>query len=153
MSIALVVTAGALVSAGTYLLLQRVLTRIIVGFVLLAHGANLLLLAAGGRAGDPPFSAADGSVPDDVAEPLPQALALTAIVISFGMLVFLLALAHRSWALTGDDEVEDDVEDRRVSASIGGTDLRSDTPEDAEDVDPGDAVADRPHDDRSADPR
>lgn len=114
MSVALVVTAGLLVSIGTYLLLQRVLTRIIVGLVLLAHGANLLLLAAGGRAGDPPFAGASDSGPD--AEPLPQALALTAIVISFGMLVFLLALAYRSWALTGGDEVEDDIEDRRIAS-------------------------------------
>lgn len=114
MSIALVVTAGLLVSIGTYLLLQRVLTRIIIGLVLLAHGANLLLLAAGGRAGAPPFAGSPVGEPD--AEPLPQALALTAIVISFGMLVFLLALAYRSWALTGNDEVEDDIEDRRIAA-------------------------------------
>lgn len=114
MSVALVITAGLLVSIGTYLLLQRVLTRIIIGLVLLAHGANLLLLAAGGRAGEPPFAGPSGVEAD--AEPLPQALALTAIVISFGMLVFLLALAYRSWALTGDDEVEDDIEDRRIAA-------------------------------------
>jgi multicomponent Na+:H+ antiporter subunit C len=46
---------------------------------------------------------------------MPQALALTAIVISFGLTAFLLALAYRSWQLTGDDLVEDDVEDRRIA--------------------------------------
>jgi multicomponent Na+:H+ antiporter subunit C len=47
---------------------------------------------------------------------MPQALALTAIVISFGVGALLLALAYRSWQLTGDDLVEDDVEDRRIAA-------------------------------------
>lgn len=115
MSIVLIGTAGILVAVGTYLLLQRMLTRIVIGLVLLAHGANLLLLAAGGRAGEPAFVEKDATSIDGYGEPLPQALALTAIVISFGMLVFLLALAYRSWALTGDDEVEDDVEDRRIA--------------------------------------
>ncbi|HVM03152.1 MAG TPA: NADH-quinone oxidoreductase subunit K, partial [Acidimicrobiales bacterium] len=79
---------------------------------LLGHGANLLLLLAGGRAGRAPIvGAGDGPV----ADPLPQALALTAIVITFGITAFLLALAYRSWLLRHDDEVEDDVEDRRIA--------------------------------------
>ncbi len=49
------------------------------------------------------------------ADPLPQAMVLTAIVIAFGVSAFLLALAYRSWTLTGEDEVQDDVEDRRIS--------------------------------------
>jgi multicomponent Na+:H+ antiporter subunit C len=52
---------------------------------------------------------------EDLADPLPQALALTAIVISFGVTALLLALAYRSWLLTSDDEVQDDVEDRDVA--------------------------------------
>ena len=55
--------------------------------------------------------------PDDFADPVPQALVLTAIVISFGTTALLLALAYRSWLLTSDDEVADDVEDRMVGAS------------------------------------
>lgn len=47
-------------------------------------------------------------------DPLPQALALTAIVITFALTTFLLALAYRSWMLLGHDEVQDDVEDRRI---------------------------------------
>ncbi|HEV2810402.1 MAG TPA: Na(+)/H(+) antiporter subunit C [Acidimicrobiales bacterium] len=112
----IVVTAlavGALYALGTYLLLQRQLTRIVIGLALMAHGANLLLLLAGGRAGRPPFVGGGDGGP--VADPLPQALALTAIVITFGVTSFLLALAYRSWVIDRDDEVEDDVEDRRIA--------------------------------------
>jgi multicomponent Na+:H+ antiporter subunit C len=95
-------------------LLQRNLSRIVIGLGLLAHGANLLLLIAGGRAGNAPLVGDGGGGP--FADPLPQALALTAIVITFGVSAFLLALAYRSWTLTKSDEVEDDVEDRRIAA-------------------------------------
>ncbi|MFP5377939.1 MAG: Na(+)/H(+) antiporter subunit C [Acidimicrobiia bacterium] len=112
MILVLALTVGALYAAGTYLVLQRALTRIVLGLALLGHGANLLLLLAGGRAGRAPIvGAGDGPV----ADPLPQALALTAIVITFGITAFLLALAYRSWLLRHDDEVEDDVEDRRIA--------------------------------------
>lgn len=111
MSGVLVLGAAGLFGLGTWLLLQRRLSRIIIGVGLLGHGANLLLLLAG-RRGAPPFSP-DGV--DGVADPLPHAMALTAIVITFGITTFLLALAYRSWTLTRDDEVEDDVEDRLVA--------------------------------------
>ena len=105
---------AVLYGTGVYLLLQRTLTRIILGLALLSHGGNLLLMIVGGRAGVAPFiGAITGG--QTVADPLPQALALTAIVISFGITAFLLALAYRSWQLTHDDEVEDDVEDRRIA--------------------------------------
>lgn len=107
---------GVLYAAGTYLLLQRTLTRIVIGLVLLGHGANVLLLFAGGRAGDPPIGDGEGVEPAATADPLPQAMALTAIVITFGIIAFLLALAYRSWTITRDDQVEDDVEDRRIAA-------------------------------------
>ncbi len=112
----IVVTAlvvGVLYALGTYLLLQRQLTRIVIGLALMGHGANLLLLLAGGRAGRPPFVGGDEVGP--VADPLPQALALTAIVITFGVASFLLALAYRSWVIDRNDEVEDNVEDRRIA--------------------------------------
>lgn len=111
-NLTLALTVGGLYAVGIYLLLQRTLTRIVIGVALLAHGGNLLLLAAGGPAGVPPLiGGANGTVSD----PLPQALALTAIVIGFGVSAFLLALAFRSWVLTSEDEVQDDVEDRRIS--------------------------------------
>ena len=112
MSFALVAAVGGLYSIGTYLILQRSLTRIVLGLAVLGHGANLLLLAAGGPPDRPPII---GAAPGPFADPLPQALALTAIVITFGITSFLLALAFRSWQLRQDDEVEDDVEDRRIA--------------------------------------
>ena len=115
MTVTLALTVGFLFAIGTYLLLQRTLTRIVIGLALMGHGANLLLLLAGGRAGDAPFVGEDGP-PTVVADPLPQALALTAIVITFGVTAFLLALAYRSWQHTHDDDVEDDPEDRRIAA-------------------------------------
>ncbi len=111
MSLALAVAAGILVSGGLYLVLQRTLTRVVLGFGLLSHGANLVLLAAGGRAGAVPL--VDGR--RGMADPLVQAMILTAIVITFGITAFLLALAYRSWQLTRDDQVEDDREDRRIA--------------------------------------
>jgi multicomponent Na+:H+ antiporter subunit C len=105
--------AALLFAGGTWLLLQRRLSRIIVGVGLMGHGANLLLLTSGGRAGrDPLIGSGD---PGSFADPLPQALVLTAIVITFGITAFLLALGYRSWQVTHDDVVDDDVEDRRVS--------------------------------------
>ncbi len=115
MTITLALTVGALFAFGTYLLLQRTLTRVVIGLSLMGHGANLLLLLAGGRAGEAPFVSDDGP-PAAAADPLPQALALTAIVITFGVTAFLLALAYRSWQHTHDDDVEDDPEDRRIAA-------------------------------------
>lgn len=114
MSLVPALIVAVLFSVGVFLMLQRTLTRIILGLVLLGHAANLLLMVVGGHAGTAPVIGefVDG---DAVADPLPQALALTAIVISFGITAFLLALAYRSWVLTRDDEVEDDVEDRRIA--------------------------------------
>jgi multicomponent Na+:H+ antiporter subunit C len=118
-SITLAATAGLLFSIGTYLVLQRALTRVILGLAILSHGANTLLMASGRRGLAPLVGTGDASTFSD---PLPQALALTAIVISFGVTEFLLALVYRSWVLTRDDEVQDDVEDR-VIAREGRRDL------------------------------
>lgn len=118
MIVVLALTVGVLYTAGTFLILQRALTRIVLGLALLGHGANLLLLMAGGRAGRAPIV---GDEPGALADPLPQALALTAIVITFGVTAFLMALAYRSWLLRHDDEVEDDVEDKRI-ARLGRSD-------------------------------
>lgn len=112
MTVMLAAVAAGLFSIGTFLLLQRKLSRIIIGLGLLTHGANILLVTAG-RSGDPPIVGTADS--DDFADPLPQALALTAIVITFGVTILLLALAYRSWLLTDDDEVQDDVGDRAVA--------------------------------------
>lgn len=117
-NLTLALVIGLLYTVGTYLLLQRTLTRIVIGLGLVGHGANLLLLTAGGPPGAVPLvGAIEGAAGAGTADPLPQAMALTAIVITFGVSAFLLALAFRSWVLTGEDQVQDDVEDRRIAGT------------------------------------
>lgn len=94
---------GALAAGGTYLILKRGLVRMVLGFVLLGHAATTLLVAAGGI--DRRVVPIGTDVPG-AADPLPQAFALTAIVISFGITAFLLALAFRSRDVLGDDDIE-----------------------------------------------
>ena len=113
MTAALVV--GLLVAGGTYLVLQRGIVRIALGFTLLGHAATTLMIAAGGAMRRAvPFSGAG----PDAADPLPQAFALTAIVISFGVTAFLLTLAFRARDVLGDDDVEGDAP-RRPDAGGG----------------------------------
>lgn len=112
LSMALVL--AVLYSVGFYLLMQRSLMRILIGIVVLGHGANLLLQLAGGPPGRAPILDTAGL--SEFTDPLPQALALTAIVITFALTTYLLALGYRSWVLVGHDEVQDDVEDRRIAA-------------------------------------
>ncbi len=119
MTVLLMFVAGALCACGTYLLLGRQLSRVVIGIGLLGHGVNVVLVLSGGAGGDPAFA---GDDPAGFADPLPQAFVLTAIVITFGVIAFLLALAYRSWLVTADDKVEDDVEDRRI-ARLGGREV------------------------------
>ncbi len=111
MSVTLALAAAILFAVGTWLILQRALTRVIIGIALLSHGANILMMASH-RRGQPPIIGSGD--PSEFSDPLPQAFSLTAIVISFGVTVFLLSLAYRSWVLTHDDEVQDDLEDRLI---------------------------------------
>jgi multicomponent Na+:H+ antiporter subunit C len=124
MSVILALAASTLFGVGTYLVLQRKLSRIIIGLGLLTHGANVLLMTAGREGDEPLIGVAD---PGDIADPLPHALALTAIVITFGVTALLLAMAFRSWILRGDDEVENDVADTLVAR--GGVEPREVTDE------------------------
>lgn len=113
MSVLLAFAAAFLFSCGTYLLMQRRLSRILIGVGLVGHGSNILLLTSGGGRGIAPVIGS--SDPSEFADPLPQALALTSIVITFGVTAFLLALGYRSWRITHDDVVEDDIEDRFIA--------------------------------------
>jgi multicomponent Na+:H+ antiporter subunit C len=112
-NLVMAVTVGGLFAVGFYLLLQRSLMRVLIGVVVLGHGTNLLLQLAGGPPARPPILGQAG--PEAFADPLPQALALTAVVITFALTTFLLALGYRSFALLGHDEVQDDLEDRRIA--------------------------------------
>jgi multicomponent Na+:H+ antiporter subunit C len=107
----LVIIVGVLIAAGVTLLLERNLTRVVLGVTLLSNGVNLLILL-GGVYGGPPIVGVTAEAA--MSDPLTQAMILTAIVITLGMTAFLLAMAYRSWLLTGHDNVQDDVEDRRI---------------------------------------
>ena len=111
-NVTLILVAAALIGCGVYLILERSLTRVLIGVVLIGNGANVCFLVAGGRAGGAPLV---GETPEgQMSDPLPQALVLTAIVISLATIAFLLAMAHRSWQLNGHDDVQDDVEDAAI---------------------------------------
>lgn len=112
-SIALIVLAGVLTAVGVYLVLERSLSRIVLGLAALTNGGNILFLIAGGRSGKPPL--VGEAEQSEMADPLVQAMMLTAIVISLAVTGFLMALAYRSWQLNGNDEVQDDLEDRRIA--------------------------------------
>lgn len=131
MSVALLVLVGVLFATGTYLLMERSLTRIALGVGVLGNGVNVLIIAAGSRPGGAPIIGNEG----EFADPLPQALVLTAIVIGFALLAFLLALAWRNWTITDNDEVEDDVEDRLITRRTEQNSEATDVPH-GEDVKP-----------------
>ena len=121
-STTLVIVMAVLYAAGVFAMLERSLTRVLIGFLLLGNATNLLLLIAMGFPGVSPFHGAEGA-----SDPLPQALMLTAIVITFAVSAFLLALIYRSWQLGEADTVLDDEED--VSLRV-----RAEETEDALDV-------------------
>lgn len=104
MEILMAIVIGVLFMTATYLILSKSLLRIIVGTGLLSHGAHLLILTMGGlKRGAAPLL---GENAEQYTDPLPQALILTAIVISFGVTAFLLVLAYRSYQELGTDNLE-----------------------------------------------
>jgi multicomponent Na+:H+ antiporter subunit C len=122
-NLVLVLTAAAMIGCGVYLILERSLTRVLIGVVLMSNGVSLLFLVSSGPAGDAPIVGAGNQ--GELSDPLPQALVLTAIVITLGTTAFLLAMSYRSWQLTGHDDVQDDVEDaaiRRIAAADEASD-------------------------------
>jgi multicomponent Na+:H+ antiporter subunit C len=123
-NLSLVLAAAAMIGCGVYLILERSLTRVLIGLVMLGNGVNVLFLISSGPAGDAPI--VGSSDPAEMSDPLPQALVLTAIVISLGTAAFVLAMAYRSWQLTGHDDVQDDVEDSAIR-SLAAADQASDS--------------------------
>ncbi|GIJ26919.1 hypothetical protein Vqi01_20810 [Micromonospora qiuiae] len=105
------VAIGVLVGCGVTLLLERSLIRVLLGIVMAGNGVNLLIIF-GGRSGRAPVVGV--SETGAMSDALPQAMVLTAIVITFGFTAFLLAISYRSWYLTGSDDVPDDLEDRQI---------------------------------------
>ena len=103
MEVLIAIMTGVMVSAGVYLMLARNVLRFIFGLVLISNAANLTIFVAGRlTAGAPPLIpvGADGPV-GDVANALPQALVLTAIVIGFGLFAFALVLMFRAYTTLG----------------------------------------------------
>jgi multicomponent Na+:H+ antiporter subunit C len=105
----LAIVVGSLYAAGIYMMLRRSLFKLILGLVLLSHGANLLIFTVGGPTrGRPPIVPHEATVPAvPSADPLPQALILTSIVIGFAVLAFSLALFHRGYQTFGSDDPDD----------------------------------------------
>ncbi|RJL06977.1 Na+/H+ antiporter subunit C [Paracoccus aestuarii] len=103
MELLLSLTIGVLVATSTYLMLDRNVLRFLFGLVLLSNAVNLVIFAAGRlTAGAPPLIDAGEYAPTGVvANALPQALVLTAIVIGFGLLAFTLALVYRTFMTLG----------------------------------------------------
>jgi multicomponent Na+:H+ antiporter subunit C len=113
-NLTLLIVMGALYACGIYLVLERSLTRVLLGLMLLANATNLLILATGGYSGLAPLYSKDTAA-GDYNDPLPQALILTSIVISFAVTAFMLGIIYRTWVLARRDEIQDDVEDLRVA--------------------------------------
>ncbi len=102
MSLLLALTVGVLYGAAFFMLLRRSIVKLVIGLILLGHAANLLIFTAGGLfKGSTPIL--DPGVPP-TQDPLPQALILTAIVISFGVLSFALILVYRFFERTGAND-------------------------------------------------
>ncbi|MQF69078.1 Na+/H+ antiporter subunit C [SAR202 cluster bacterium AD-804-J14_MRT_500m] len=107
MEIPLSIAIGVMAGAGLYLLLQRSVIKVVLGLLLLSHGANLLVFTVGSlQKNSVPII--DSSIRDrQFADPLVQALILTAIVIGFGVTAFLLALAIQTHRAIGSDDLDD----------------------------------------------
>jgi multicomponent Na+:H+ antiporter subunit C len=117
---------GGLTSAGVYLLLERNLTRMLLGLLLVGNAVNILILTVGGPSGNPPIRGRTTDGRTATADPLAQGMILTAIVITMGIAAFVLALTYRSYRLSRAEEVANDLEDARVSQlsekSVGAID-------------------------------
>ncbi|GAA0619446.1 Na+/H+ antiporter subunit C [Halomonas beimenensis] len=108
MEAVLAVTIGILFAAAIYMLLRRSIVKLVIGLILLSNAANLLIfVTAGLERGAPPLVPRGMAAPvEAVADPLPQALVLTAIVISFGVLSFAVVLVRRAWELVRTDDLD-----------------------------------------------
>ena len=109
MEVLLAMVIGSLYTGGLYLMMRRNLIQLIIGLGLLSHGANLLIFTAGGlRKGGAPILAEGEKMFSTIpADPLPQALILTAIVISFAVTAFALVLFLRTYQTVGKDDVDE----------------------------------------------
>lgn len=123
-SLTLIITMAVLFGAGIFVMLERSLTRVLIGFLLVGNAVNLLIYLMTGAPGLPPILHDDVDTAE-VTDALPQAFILTAIVINLGLTSFMLALIYRSWWLAqlgakGDlvDDEADDIEEAEEAADF-----------------------------------
>ena len=131
-SLTLVIVMAVMYAAGVYVMLERSLTRVLIGFLLVGNATNLLIFIMSGRPGSSPI--VTGTALDDaMADPMPQVLILTAIVINFGITALLLALIYRSWWLARLGDEGDNVTDEHADETTEATEeaLRSSADDEA----------------------
>jgi len=108
MDFLLVLIIGLLYTAGLYLLMRKSFVKVIIGLILLGHAANLLIFLVGRTTkGNPAFISSNGLIQEPFADPLPQALILTAIVIGFGVQAFAIVLFKRTYQSINSDDLDD----------------------------------------------
>ena len=108
MTLILAIVVGCLYAAGLYMMMRRSIVKLIFGLFLLGHAANLLIFTVGGldRNKPPLIVASEETLTGLFADPLPQALILTAIVIGFAVLAFFLVLAQRAYAVAETEDLD-----------------------------------------------
>ncbi|WP_127782242.1 Na(+)/H(+) antiporter subunit C [Rhodococcus sp. X156] len=112
-NLGMLVVIGVLYSCGIYLLIERSVTRLLLGVLLIGNATNLLLLTSGGPSGSAPIVGRGDGGP--MADPLAQGMILTSIVITMGLAAFVLALTYRAFRLNRQDLVENDPESAKIS--------------------------------------
>ena len=109
MELLVVILIGILYGSGIYMMLRRSMVKLLIGLILLSNGVNLLIFLLGDiTKGKPPVIPEDANIFIDLyADPIPQALILTAIVISFGLQAFSIILVKRVYIVTGSDDLDE----------------------------------------------
>ncbi len=108
MEVVMAISIGLLFSGAFYMILRRSIIKLVMGLIILSNAANLVIFTVAGMTrADPPFlNEATKTASNTVADPLPQALILTAIVIAFGVLAFSVVLIHRAYEVVGTDDLD-----------------------------------------------
>lgn len=107
MEILLSILTGILYTVGVYMILRRSILKFIIGIIFISNATNLFVfLSAGIVPGDPVFVTENTTSDSFMTDPLPQALVLTAIVIGFGLVVFILGLKYKFFSVTGTDDLD-----------------------------------------------
>lgn len=119
-NLGLLIVIGITAACGAYLLMERSLIRMLFGLLLCGNAINLLILVVSGGMGNPPILGRDSAGRAADADPLAQAMILTAIVITMGVAAFVLSLVYRLFVINrDDDDLDDDTEDVKIlSASL-----------------------------------